>query len=287
MKRQNFIPISSAKIIDDLCVNNDELRELFQLLKALYQFNFYKKLEAVKQHYQNFDPDSDLVNMSKTSGEKTRLLQDIDGLLTDANYQVLTIQDIERSISAQMQSGLNIEINLEDFDVLKIYTRSTKYKTIWFRHWNRIKKQSKQVLLYQRVLLVIKLKNIDEKISRTNNKKTIKKLLKNRKKLPPSFSDEFIFIKLFKDIAQNDLEMLFHNRKIKLKTLDKIRLSLTSGVGTALGVVSTTTKIIAAASNIFSIVIALGVLFKQIMNIFNKRTQYIWQPYLRSYIFTI
>ena len=105
--------------------------------------------------------------------------------------------------------------------------------------------------------------------------------------MPPRFSDEFIFIKLFKDIAQNDLEMLFHNRKIKLKTLDKIRLSLTSGVGTALGVVSTTTKIIAAASNIFSIVIALGVLFKQIMNIFNKRTQYIWQPYLRSYIFTI
>ncbi len=142
MKRQNFIPISSAKIIDDLCVNNDELRELFQLLKALYQFNFYKKLEAVKQHYQNFDPDSDLVNMSKTSGEKTRLLQDIDGLLTDANYQVLTIQDIERSISAQMQSGLNIEINLEDFDVLKIYTRGTKYKTIWFRHWNRIKNKA-------------------------------------------------------------------------------------------------------------------------------------------------
>lgn len=281
MKKQNFIPISSAQIIDDLCTDNTQLRKLFNLLNALYQYNFYNKLTHIKQNYQAFDPDSDLLQTEKIPN-KQKLLDDVDGLLVDANYESLSITEIEKSINAQMQSGLNIEIDLDDFEVLKIYVRGRKNKTINFRHWKKFKKQSKQVTQYQRVLLVIKLKNIEARLAQIKDekskKKLFKKITKSRKNMPTDSAEQFIFVKLFKDIASGDLEMLFPNRKIKLKTFDKVRLSLTSGTGTVLGVVSTTGKIVAASTNIFGILVALGglggIVFKQVMNIFNKRTQY-------------
>jgi len=281
MKKENFIPISSAQIINDLCNDNVELKKLFNLLSALYQHNFHNKLTTIKQHYQAFDPDSDLIKINQKPSKKA-LLKNIDTLLVQANYRRLSIEKIKESMLTQMQSGLNIEIDLSDFDVLEIYVRGEKTTQLSKINWKTFKQETIKIPLYQKVLIVIKLKKVEEKITEITDekqrKKSIKQITKLRKKLPKGLTDEFIFIKLFKDIAHSDLEMLFPNRKIKLKTLDKVRLSITSGTGTILGIVSATGKIIAAAASMFNIFLAIGgligILFKQVMNLFNKHTQY-------------
>jgi hypothetical protein len=51
MNLQHFIPISSAKITQDLCKDNNELLKFFNLLKALYQFHSFEKLEKIKPNF--------------------------------------------------------------------------------------------------------------------------------------------------------------------------------------------------------------------------------------------
>jgi len=277
MQKQQFIPISSKQIIKDLCFKNPEFLKLFNLLTASYQYSFSKKLSNIKENYQSFDPDCDLIK-SNISSDKNIFLDDMEKLLVNANYKQLKIVEIENFISEQMQSGLNIEIDLSDFEILKIYKRGVKYKTISFFNWSKLKKQQQKLTIFQRVVFIIKIKSLDDKLKNIKGKKIVKKTIKAYKKLPQDMKDNFIFIKLFKNIASSDLEMLFPNRKIKLKTLDKVRLSATSSVGTIMGIVSATGKIIAASTNIFGVIIAIGgfigILFKQIMGIVNKRTQY-------------
>ena len=100
---------------------------------------------------------------------------------------------------------------------------------------------------------------------------------RGREHLPPSVSSGKIYVKVFKRIPQVDLEMLFPNTRISFRPLDKLRLFVTAGGGTAAGVVGTATKLL-AATNPFTLAVAVAglsaVIFRQVMGFFNTRNRY-------------
>jgi hypothetical protein len=57
--------------------------------------------------------------------------------------------------------------------------------------------------------MLIKFKNIENRIKNAKNSREIRQLKKIQKNNSNSSTDKFIFVKLFKDIAYNDLKMLF------------------------------------------------------------------------------
>jgi hypothetical protein len=65
---------------------------------------------------------------------------------------------------------------------------------------------------------------------------------------------------------------------VRLKLFDKIKLAITGGGGTIFGIFTTIGKVVAAATNpillIGAFVGLIGIIVRQIMNIFNQRTKY-------------
>ena len=107
-----------------------------------------------------------------------------------------------------------------------------------------------------------------------------KRVAKNLKLLPDGVSSDNIYLKLFKNIPQDDLEMMFPNTKVEFKLFDKLKLGLTAGGGTVAGLVGIVPKLFVAASLLNPITLLttlagfIGLLVRQITKFFNQRNEY-------------
>ncbi len=298
--KKRFIPISKQEIIADLLTDstwNDTEKKLFrdfcQIFAALYHYKFHTHLEEMKRCYTPFNPDNDIISKQEYSVEqkqeqKATLTKEIIELLDNANYEVLKIDDINQAMAAESYSGLNVSVDLDDFDQLVVYYRGLATKVEHKRHWKNLFlfKKAFETPIYKRMFMLLKLKSEAQRVQELVaikgeefEKKVKKQVHKSRNSLPSDINEQQIFLKLFKNIPRSDLEMLFPNRDIRLKMFDKIRLAITGGAGTILGIVSTISKIATITLlNPIALIIALGgligIIFKQIMNIFNQRNKY-------------
>lgn len=288
MKNENFIPISIQRLITDINPENNKiLNDIFKLIMALYDFKFKTDFSLAKEHYQLFNPDIDVLidNTRDIPTEQKLLLEKTAYFLQQANYTKLSIEDIENAINTQPHSGLNIQVDTHDYEIFDIYYRGDSEKQIIKKSWlNYIKQPKKETIkIYTRLFIVAKLKDIElraleiSKDKNINLNKAKKQLRKTYKKLPKNITNDFIFFKIFKDIPHLDLEMLFFVQTIKLKVFDKIKLFITGGFSTGAGIVATIGKI-AVALNPIALLGAIGgligVIVKQISNLFNQHNKY-------------
>ncbi len=297
--KKRFIPISKQEIVADLLADSnwdDNKKKLFsdfcQIFAALYHYKFHNHLEELKRCYTPFNPDNDIISKHEYSAEQKQeqevtLVKEMCELLDNANYEILEIDDINQAMTEDSYSGLNVSVDLDDFEQLNVYYRGLATKVEQKRHWTSLflLKKTFKVPIYKRMFMLLKLKSTDQRVQelvasngQEFEKKAKKQVRKSRNCLPADINEQQIFLKLFKNIPRSDLEMLFPNRNIRLRLFDKIRLAITGGAGTILGIVSTVSKIAATAFNPIALIGTLGgligIIFKQIMNIFNQRNKY-------------
>jgi hypothetical protein len=289
MKNENFIPVSIHKLTIDILQNetDDKLKKIFSLITAIYNYNLNKEFNLVKESYQLFNPDLELIidETRDKNDAQNDLLARVDYLLQKANYTKLSIVDIENSLNSNPNSGLNIIVDVNDYEIFDVYYRGdTTVDIIKKSLLNYIIKPKKvNIKIYKKLFIVAKLKDFNvraQEISRECNisyKKSCKKLHKTYKKLPKNIDSNLIFFKLFKDIPHPDLEMLFFVQKIRLKLFDKIKLIITGAFSTITGIVSAIGKILVAL-NPLAIIGAIGgliaIIVKQIMGLFNQHNKY-------------
>ena len=297
-KKKRFIPISKQEIIADLLTDstwNDTEKKLFsdfcQIFAALYHYKFHSHLEELKRCYTPFNPDNDIISKHEYSAEQkqeqeTTLTKEMIELLNSANYEILEIDDINEAMAAESYSGLNVSVDLDDFEQLLVYYRGLATKVEQKRHWKNLFlfKKTFETPVYKRMFMLLKLKSETKRVQdivavkgEQFEKQVKKQVHKSRSSLPLDINEQQIFLKLFKNIPRSDLEMLFPNRNIRLKMFDKIRLAVTGGAGTIIGIISTVGKIVTTfgiMTIIGAIVGLIGIIFKQIMNIFNQRNKY-------------
>ena len=146
-----------------------------------------------------------------------------------------------------------------------------------------MRKRSIEQCVFQRFFILVKLKPERRRIKELVEAEGIeeyqarKRVRRMRAHLPKAASSNFIYLKLFKQLPQDDIEMLFPNIKVQFKLFDKVKLAATAGGGTLAGMFATVTKV-AAATNPIALVAALsgliGVITRQVMGFFNTRNRY-------------
>nr|WP_269751245.1 DUF3754 domain-containing protein [Acuticoccus mangrovi] len=103
---------------------------------------------------------------------------------------------------------------------------------------------------------------------------------KRRRQLPPDTATDLIYVKVFKDMPEHDLQILFPLRIVQFRPFDKMKFFATAGGGTLFGMFSTTGKVL-AATNPFAAVGALvgfiTLLARQVTTFFNQRTRYMME----------
>jgi hypothetical protein len=230
----HFIPIRLGELIDLLCAEPDvpaadrePFRQFCRLLTAQTIFEYTRLLERIKAVYAPFDADSDTVSLVRWHSEERQkkvveLLEDFAVLMERADYQRLSSDEIERIVGERSAWGLLVDVDFRIFERLAIFVRGD---TTERRPLRQIRKMFREadvdVPIYQRLVMVMK--------------------LRKHPRLSRRVDTEKIYIQIFKNIPQLDVNMLMPGARVRMTRLDrsKIGLPMLSGLGMALWNIAT------------------------------------------------
>ncbi len=296
--KERFIPITYDELLKGYlkkfnCSDDIRYEKLSKIIHLYYYQKFYNQLKKIELNYHPFNPDSDTLSSALNSDEyreKENLLFDlISPLLNHANYEILTQEMLEQTMNKTSPYGVEVSVDFEDFEEIKLYFRGESLQEDEVRDPKKLYLKHKTIIqpLYRRLFIIIKPKHIDDRAKEIalqegkDVEKIRKKLQRENPLLSTDRSNRNIYIKLFKDIPQVDLEMLFPNTKVKMRLFDKLKLGVVGGGGTVGGGATLFTKLSVAAIEPLSALIALGafggILWRQVKEVLFRRTHYMAQ----------
>ncbi len=291
---ERFIPIAFdellERLIEDFNIEKYQSQQLASSLRSFYHSRFHNDLLSLKNLYLPFNPDADTLTLKTYTDEeykhiKSELISQIRPLLNSANYEELTEELLTESMGKTSPYGVDVSVDFNDFDDISIFFRGEAHRYDEKRQWKTLflKKEKLRIDIYRRLFILLKPKTLDQRAKEIAEKegrafeKVKRQLKKSNNLLLDGPKSERIFMKLFKDIPHEDLEMLFPNTKVKMSFPDKVKIGVTGGGGTAGGVATLISKIGIVIDPV-SLIIAVGtfggVLWRQIKNVFTHRTRY-------------
>ncbi|MDH3716755.1 MAG: TMEM143 family protein [Planctomycetota bacterium] len=222
--REHYVPIRKAdlirRLVADQHLSPDQRKQFFQwcqILEATLHYEYHQSLEQLKNAYATFDPDATPDALNAAEPEKARDVDDLFAkvvlLLERANYRALPPEQIAQAVSVTSQWGVKLDVDLEAFQRLEIFTRGNFTAARQFRHWrNLFRRQEIQASTYRRLVVLFRLQQQSENA--------------------PTHSVP-VYIKFFKDIPHADLETLLPCTKVQMTWLDRGRILLpaVSGAG--------------------------------------------------------
>lgn len=236
--REHFIPVRVTDLVeflsaragpggdagpDDRARFRHFARAVTLHLHAIYQ----AELRQLKDAYAPFDPDADPKPLAKpTEAERAaalgKLFDTFCHLMGRANYTRLSRDELAKVSAGASDWGVDMDIPWDAFDRVEVFVRGKGTSRRFRRNWRKwFRKEEVQVPTFSRAAVMFK--------------------QRPHKRLGDDADTDDVFLKLFKDIPRQDIEMLLPGGRIKMPLLDRFKLggSLTSTVGYVLYKLST------------------------------------------------
>ncbi len=294
---ERFIPISLDELHQDLLSQATEVpveatlrARLYRILLALYHAEFHERTRELKIGYTPFNPDRDTCSRrthdaAALANLQQGLLAQVQAALVRANFVVLSGEDINQALNKTSPHGVEVSVDFEAYEEMMLFYRGSDCREEYKRDWRSLflRKISVQVPIYRRLFLLLKAKPLEQRIRELAAAENLSLARARRRAiaesglLPDEGTSCSVYIKLFRDIPHSDLEMLFPNTRVRMRTLDKLNLAVTGGGGTIGGIFATVTKLSAAANPLTAasaIAGLAGVIWRQISKVFARRTHY-------------
>ena len=206
-----------AKMLEDPRLSPREqklLRKLFEMIAGRFHMEFRSRLEEIKSHYEPFDPDRDTQALARPPGfddaaQRRELADGFERLLLDANFQEMPREQIVACTEFQANRNIVVRASFSDYADLRIFYRGVRHESRTHRPWLRPwRSREDAVHVFARLALLVRLVNRQP---------------------------EAVFLKLFKNVVAEDLEMLLPYVRIRMKLLDQLKIgsSVVGGVATA------------------------------------------------------
>jgi hypothetical protein len=296
---EKFIPVDRNEIVQrvlDKCFEPDQkglADEVLRYMCALRQVESARLLDSVVEAYDAFNPDDETVNDRVIAGHDRRaqlekLKAMVVDLVTSANYVEIDQAALKRILEDENDSGFSAEVDLDEYDFHLLFYRGDVKDKIVTRPWQYLwlRKREVEVDAYRRLFIGLKLKPVAQRvveimkadgISRKKAEKIVRRA-RNQQMLE-GVSENTLHLKIFRRIAQTELEILFPNAKIRFSPFDRIWLWVGSGGSTLFAIVMAVLKFVAAvAISIFFVAFtlagAIGAIVRSVSNFFNTRTRY-------------
>lgn len=231
MTREHFVPIRVSDLIGYLCAETGPMHN--QVLSADDQAAFRRFANAVVAHthtiyqaeirqlkdaYAPFDPDADPKPLAVLSDEQRtaaldRLTDTFSHLLTRADFRRVSRPDMEEIMRGASDWGVDLDVAWDAFDKLEVFYRGKGFtkrtRRPLLRFW---RKEEVDVPTFARAAVMFK--------------------LRPHERLDEGADTKSVFLKLFRDIPQVDVEMLLPGGRVRMPRLDRLKLggSATSSV---------------------------------------------------------
>jgi hypothetical protein len=228
--REHFIPLRKSDLIELLVSQPDfpaerreDFRQFCRLVIATYHFEYHKTLEELKNAYAPFDPDADTRLLEAPTARQRQereeaVFKDLAWLMERANFQRVGEEELLKALEGTSEGGVNMDIDLTVFERYEIYMRGditqTRHVRRWWRLWRREKKEEP---IFQRLVLVMK--------------------LRRHKLLARHLDFNKIYLRVYKNIPKMDLETLIPGAQPQMTWWDRgnVGVPVASGVVAVLG----------------------------------------------------
>lgn len=219
IKKDRFIPLRKADLIqacmDDDLLEGEQLngfKILCQLIMSTLHFEYHLILEELKDSYSPFDPNSDTLRPIRLTDEvllanQGNFTSRFTQVLNAANFEKVTDQDLQEALQEESLFKVRLAVEFEDFEDVVFYRRGEYQKTETISKFWGLRKQNVTFTNYDKVAVYIKFKDINY-FNKINNKSL-------------NFEPGSTIIKLFQNVPKADLEMLFPNSQVRMRTIDK------------------------------------------------------------------
>lgn len=307
-----FIPIARSYVIDRLAAldfypayERKAIGDALHYLGRLRQQDSAAVLDALMEDYQLFNPDNDMADVMSFSEEerarrRSAFLDCVGKLVFRANFEPITRGELERVLSETSPYGVEVDVDLDEFEPLLPFYRGVRIHARSMRdwRWGYLRTRHFRVPSYERLFLALTLKPAEQRIAELVRKEGLsrkaaeRKFRKLRRALPEWVNSEHVYLKMFKDIPQIDIDMLLPNNGVRFRQLDRLILWLSGGGTTVYALVVTVLKLaLAVAISPFVMLVALfgfgGTAFRQIMSVINTRTRYMAELVQKLYFHNI
>lgn len=215
--REHFIPLRYADLVralvDESSLPRDRaegLGQLARLLEAIVHFEYHARLNDLKDDYAPFDPDCVTASLVAVDpGEREARLENLfaklDSLMERANFKKLGAETIEEATRQASTLGLNMAVDFTIFEKLAGYARGLVMgratKRHWLFFWRRVEVR---LPVYQRLALFVK--------------------MKKSKRVHADVNTGAVYLKLFKEIPQVDVEMLLPGARLRMPGFTQIKM---------------------------------------------------------------
>lgn len=295
-----FIPLTRQAVVADLCKDPaDKLEDVETFARLAVKLHAWRArqyravAEEMRRCYLPFSPDRDTLSVLPFSADEQErmeadLMRRVTSLLDRANYTALAEVDINAIINLHQPFSLKVSVDLSEYERFSLHFRDpyTERHTYRRPEWGYLRKATVEVRSFRRLYLLLKLHPEEtqiahlmaaKKLSRARARRIVRR---KRRYLPQGTSPDFIYMKMFKDIPEHDVQLLFPNRQVQFRPFDRVKFLVTAGGGTAFGLFTTFGKV-AAATGPFALAGAmagfLAIVGRQVVSFFNHRTRYMME----------
>ena len=208
-----------------------DFRELCRLLEALLHFEYHQLLEKIKDAYAPFNPDADTrqlqsLDAASLQAHQAAFVREMTTLLNAANFEAITAEDLRDALNEASLFKIRLSVDFNDFEEVLFFRRGATLRRETLVTWGGLRKRRIAFTHYDRVVVYIKFRDqayFDER---------------KRRDLP--YKPGATLIKLFRNVPKADLEMLFPNSEVRMKTIDKLIIGIPAAVS---GIVILMTKL--------------------------------------------
>lgn len=218
LPKLRFIPFRRSDLVA-LCktgLAQDEAKALqFDLardkIEHYFQHDFHQIKQQLKDSYAPLDPDADTRLLQGLRGDATPsgLADSLANVLERANYEKVTDSGLQRALNTSSLFQVRLFVDMNDFEEVLLYTRGASSRQETLRELFGLWRRTVRFTNYDRVLLYIRLKpdvDSDSTLGDCQPGSTI--------------------LKLFQNVPEADLEMLFPNIRIGMRLLDKLIIGI-------------------------------------------------------------
>lgn len=229
IKNDRFIPLRKVDLIQ-ACAQEGSLSPadvndfsgLCRLIVSTLHFEYHTTLETLKDSYAPFDPNVDTLAFAPQNRESIAEKQKCFAatfaqVLNAANFEKVTEQDLQEALQEASLFKVRLAVEFEDFADVVFYRRGEYQKTETIRSLWGLKKQQVTFTNYDKVAVYIKFKENE--------------YFKHLKRTKLNFEPGSTIIKLFQNVPKADLEMLFPNSEVRMRTIDKAIIGGSAVVG--------------------------------------------------------
>lgn len=216
-KKYRFIPYRKHDLVE-MCLQDNllsgqekDFRQLYYMLSSVFHFEFHQIIESLKDVYAMHDPDSDTRFFENEQHLSELSFVDLlGGLLEKANYERVTQEDLNQAMSESSLFKIRLHVDFDDFSEVLLFCRgvSTRQETV--SRWLGLSSKTIEFSNYDRVVVYIRFK---EDYQQSGSSELFCK---------PGAT----LLKLFQNVPKADLEMLFPNTRVRMRTIDKLLIGV-------------------------------------------------------------